>query len=273
MDKSPRFSYPLVMGIVNVTPDSFSDGGLFLTPESVQARVQQLSQEGAQIIDIGAESTRPGATPLSYEEEYARLIPVVEILAQDTPFLSIDTSKSRIAEKALALGADMINDVGGLQKDPDMAGVIAQANAWAVIMHSAESGMRDGAVMEQIIAFFETSLERAEAAGISRQRLILDPGLGFEKTLAQNYEILAHLGRLKPFNLPILVGASRKRMIGHLTQTPPCDRMYGSLAAHVLAVANGAQMVRVHDVKAHVQALKVAGYYLDRTLSLSTRQR
>lgn len=249
---------PLVMGILNVTPDSFSDGGIFAMPEAARARLRALQEEGADLIDIGAESTRPGATPVPLEEERRRLLPVLEAVCAEETLISVDTQKAAIARESLALGAKVINDVGGFQKDPLMAETIAAGGGWGIILHAREHADPSCAIVEEVLRFFEKALEIARKAGLPEERLLLDPGLGFGKTLLQNYKLLQHLPKFKRFGLPLVVGASRKRMIGDVIRRPPLERLHGTVAAHVLAVARGAQMVRVHDVQAHFDALKVA---------------
>jgi dihydropteroate synthase len=249
-----------VMGVLNVTPDSFSDGGRFLTADRAVAQARRMIAEGADIIDIGAESSRPyiGAAPISAEEELARLAPVVRQVADLGTPVSIDTTKAEVAAWAIEAGAAMVNDVWGLQRDPDMARVVAQHGVPVVIMHNREKP--DGAIdiMNDIEAFFAHSLDIATRAGIKRERIVLDPGIGFGKTPEQSLTAIAQLGRLKSFGLPLLVGASRKRFINAVIPSEPGERLPGSLAAHLVAAENGAAIVRVHDVAETVQALRVA---------------
>jgi dihydropteroate synthase len=251
---------PLVMGILNITPDSFSDGGEFLDPHAAVAQAQRLAAEGADIIDVGAESTRPygDAVRVPLDEERERLSPVLpEVIALGIP-VSIDTLKARIAAWALDLGAAMINDVWGLQRDPDMAPLVAERGAFVVIMHNRESADPAIDIIADVTEFFQRSLAIAARAGISRERIVLDPGIGFGKTPQQSITCIARLGAWRSFGLPILVGASRKRFIHSITPSQPQQRLGGSLAAHLLAVENGAVLVRVHDVAPTVQALAVA---------------
>ena len=250
----------LVMGVLNVTPDSFSDGGRFLDPDHALAQVQKMSADGADIIDIGAESSRPyaGAVPVSAEEELARLTPILcKVIGLTVP-VSIDTMKAKVADWALEAGATLVNDVWGLQRDPAMAGVVAHHKVPVVIMHNRETADPAIDIMADMEAFFRRSLDIAERAGIARDRIVLDPGIGFGKTPKQSLTALARLGQLKTFGLPLLVGASRKRFISSVVPSQPDDRLAGSLAAHLLAVENGAAIVRVHDVAETVQALRVA---------------
>jgi dihydropteroate synthase len=250
---------PAVMGVLNVTPDSFSDGGRFVAPENALAQAKRMIAEGADIIDIGAESTRPyGAQPISAEEELQRLRPVLgEVVALGTP-VSIDSMKSAVVAWALAAGARIANDVWGLQRDPDMAGVIAEHGVPAIVMHNRDRADPAVDIMQDIAAFFTRSLELAAKAGISESQLVLDPGIGFGKTPEQSMIALARLDELRSFGLPLLVGASRKRFIDTVTPSEPHQRLGGSIAAHVLAAKNGARIIRTHDVAETVQALRVA---------------
>jgi dihydropteroate synthase len=250
----------LVMGVINVTPDSFSDGGHFLEPQAAIAQARRLAAEGADILDIGAESTRPygGAVRVTLEEERARLEPILsEVVALGCP-VSIDTMKASVAAWALDRGAAMANDVWGLQRDPDMARVVAERGAPVIIMHNRDAADPAIDIIADVTAFFERSLDIAERAGIMRARVVLDPGIGFGKTPEQSVTCIARLDALRHFGLPILVGASRKRFIHTILPSQPMERLGGSLAAHLLAVENGAAIVRVHDVAPTVQALAVA---------------
>ncbi len=250
----------LVMGVLNVTPDSFSDGGRHLDPDSALAQARRMVGEGADIVDVGAESTRPygDARPVSLEEEKRRLQPVLPgITALGVP-VSIDTMKADIADWALGLGAAIVNDVWGLQRDPDMAGVAAAHNAPVIVMHNREQADPEIDIVVDILRFFERSLDIAARAGIGRAKIVLDPGIGFGKTPDQSILVLARLSELKRFELPLLVGASRKRFIDSVVAAPPDRRIGGSIAAHVLAALDGAAIVRAHDVRETVQALRVA---------------
>jgi dihydropteroate synthase len=251
---------PLVMGVVNVTPDSFSDGGRFLDPQAALAHARRLAAEGADILDVGAESTRPygGAVRVSLEEERARLEPVLsEVIALGIP-VSIDTLKAAIATWALDLGAAIVNDVWGLQRDAAMARVVAEHGAPVIIMHNRETADPAIDIVAEVTSFFRRSLDIAARAGIPRERIILDPGIGFGKTAEQSLTCIARLDAWRGFATPLLVGASRKRFIHSVAPSDPMERLGGSLAAHLLAVENGAAIVRVHDVAATVQALAVA---------------
>jgi dihydropteroate synthase len=251
---------PIVMGILNVTPDSFSDGGRFLDPGAAIQHARRMVAEGADVIDIGAESTRPygTATPVSLSEEVRRLEPVLAAVAGLGVPVSIDTMKAQVAAHALAAGASIVNDVWGLQRDPDMAGVVARHAVPIIMMHNRETADPAIDIMADIAAFFARSLDLAERAGIARDRMVLDPGIGFGKTPEQSITALARLDQLKAFGLPLLVGASRKRFIDTICPAPPDRRLGGSLAAHLLAVAGGARIIRTHDVAETVQAFRVA---------------
>jgi dihydropteroate synthase len=251
---------PIVMGILNVTPDSFSDGGRFIDPEAAIAHARRMVTEGAQIIDIGAESTRPygTATPVSLTEEVRRLEPVLTAVAALGVPVSIDTMKAQVAAAALEAGASMVNDVWGLQRDPDMAGVVARHGVPVIIMHNRDTADPAIDIMADMAAFFTRSLDLAARVGIARERIVLDPGIGFGKTPEQSLTALARLDQLNAFGLPLLVGASRKRFIDKVSPAPPDRRLGGSLAAHLLAVAEGARIIRAHDVGETVQALRVA---------------
>ena len=250
---------PIVMGVLNVTPDSFSDGGRFLDPAAAIDQARRMIAEGADLLDIGAESTRPygGAVAVPIAEEMRRLAPVLPaVVALGVP-VSIDTMKAEVAAWALARGAAIVNDVWGLQRDPDMARVVAEHAAPVVLMHNRATADPDIDIMADIAAFLSRSLEIAARAGIARERIVLDPGIGFGKTPEQSVTAIARLGDLKSFGLPILIGASRKRFIDRISPAAPDRRLGGSLAAHLAAVASGAAIVRTHDVAETVQALRV----------------
>jgi dihydropteroate synthase len=257
--------YPAVMGVLNVTPDSFSDGGQFDTPERALAQVRRMIAEGADIIDIGAESTRPyGAEPVSAEEELKRLRPVLAgVVSLGVP-VSIDSMKSAVVAWALDAGATMANDVWGLQRDPGMAGLLAARNSPVIVMHNRDRVDAGVDIMKDIAAFFAHSLEIAAKAGISRGNIVLDPGIGFGKTPEQSMTALARLNELSAFGLPLLVGASRKRFISSVVPSEPDRRLGGSIAAHVVAAKGGARIIRTHDVSETVQALRVAAAIWDR---------
>ena len=251
---------PIVMGILNVTPDSFSDGGQFLDPKVAIAHARRMADEGADILDIGGESTRPyiGAVPVSLEDEMARLKSVLPAVVELGVAVSIDTIKAKVAVWALDAGATIVNDVWGLQRDGDMARVVAERGVPVVIMHNREPA--DGAIdiVADVTAFFQRSLDIAARAGIARTAIVLDPGVGFGKTSEQSMEVIARLDAFKSFGLPLLVGASRKRFINTVVPSAPGERLGGSIAAHMIAVANGASIIRTHDVAQTIQALRIA---------------
>ncbi len=256
---------PAVMGVLNITPDSFSDGGQFIAPEHALTQARRMIAEGADIIDIGAESTRPyGSQPVSAEEERERLQPILaEIVALGIP-VSIDSMKSSVVAWALDSGAVIANDVWGLQRDAGMAELVAKRNVPVIVMHNRDSADAGLDIMKDIAEFFERSLEIAAKAGIATGNIVLDPGIGFGKTQDQSMMVLGRLHELKTFNLPLLVGASRKRFIDTITPSPPERRLGGSIAAHLIAVKGGAQIIRTHDVTETVQALRVAAAIEDK---------
>jgi dihydropteroate synthase len=248
-----------LMGIVNVTPDSFSDGGAFASVAAAVAHGERLAAEGAAILDVGGESTRPKASPVGEDEEIARTIPVVAELSRRvaTP-ISIDTMKARVAAAAIEAGASIVNDVWGFQRDPEMARVAADTGAVAVLMHNRATIDPGVDIVADVLDFLSRSIDLALAAGVPREKLILDPGFGFGKTPVQNFELIRRLGELIVLGCPILLGVSRKSSIGGLTgQNIPAERLAGSLAAGLAGVANGAAILRVHDVEPHRQALQV----------------
>lgn len=256
---------PFLMGVVNATPDSFSDGGRYLAPDAAVAQAERLAEEGADLVDLGGESTRPGSAPVDEAEELRRVVPVVERLrARGFPLpISLDTCKAAVARAGLAAGADLVNDVTGLA-DPAMARVIAEAGCPAVLMHlrgtpatmQAHATYRD--VLGEVAAELRAALARAEAAGIPAGLIILDPGIGFAKTTPQNVELLARVGELRALGRPLLVGPSRKRFVGELTGAPVEARLPGTLAAVAACVLAGVEWLRVHDVAAARQAAVVA---------------
>jgi dihydropteroate synthase len=251
---------PAVMGVLNVTPDSFSDGGRFLDPSIAIEQAQRMVAAGADVLDIGAESTRPygGAVPVPIEEEIRRLAPVLpSAVALGVP-VSIDTMKAKVAAWALASGAAIVNDVWGLQRDGDLARVVAEHGVPVIIMHNRQAADPSIDIMADIAAFFSRSLDIAVGAGIARANIVLDPGIGFGKTAEQSITAVARLAELKSFGLPLLVGASRKRFIDKVSLASPDQRLGGSIAAHVLAAADGAAIIRTHDVPETVQALRIA---------------
>jgi dihydropteroate synthase len=250
---------PLAMGVLNVTPDSFSDGGQFFDSEHAIARARRMVADGADIIDIGAESTRPygNAVTVSVEDELRRLEPVLPAVRRMGVPVSIDTMKADVAAWALDNGASIANDVWGLQRDPAMATLVAQREVPVIMMHNRERADPALDIMPDIKAFFALSLEIAERAGVRRELIVLDPGIGFGKTPEQSMTAIARLSELKEFRCPLLVGASRKRFIDRVSPAPPDQRIGGSITAHTIAVLNGAAIIRAHDVAETVQALRV----------------
>jgi dihydropteroate synthase len=251
---------PIVMGVLNVTPDSFSDGGRFLDPVDAIDQARRMITEGADVLDIGAESTRPygAAVAVPIAEEMRRLGPVLPAVVGLGVAVSIDTMKAEVAAWALAAGAAIVNDVWGLQRNGELARVVAQHAVPVIIMHNREAADPAIDIVADICAFFSRSLDIAARAGIARQNIVLDPGIGFGKTPEQSLMAIARLPELKSFGLPLLVGASRKRFIDTVSPAPPDQRLGGSIAAHLLAVAGGAAIIRTHDVAETVQALRVA---------------
>jgi dihydropteroate synthase len=256
---------PLVMGIVNVTPDSFSDGGLHMEIESALAHGRTLIQQGADILDIGGESTRPGATPVPVEEELRRVLPVVKQLAAEASIpLSVDTYKAETARACLAAGAQIINDITGLTGDPAMAEVVRVARAGVIVMHmqGTPATMQINPQYDDVVAdvgcFLETRLQQLTSSGIARTQIVLDPGIGFGKTLDHNFELLAGLSELQRLGRPICLGVSRKGFLGKVSKRPVQQRLAGSVAAVLYAVSQqAAQIVRVHDVMETQYALAV----------------
>jgi dihydropteroate synthase len=255
---------PVVMGVVNVTPDSFSDGGRFLPVEAAIAQGVRLVEEGAAIVDIGGESTRPGAAPVSVEEELRRVIPAVEGLTRALPqaIISVDTSKPEVIRQAIAAGAGLINDVRALGEPGALEAVVASDCA-VCLMHmqgDPQTMQRSPSyvdVVKEVKAYLEERVQRCRAAGVSADRILVDPGFCFGKTLEHNLEMLRHLKDLTPEGLPLLVGLSRKSIVGTLTGRATTDRVHGSVALAVIAALNGALIVRAHDVAATVDALKI----------------
>jgi dihydropteroate synthase len=255
---------PSVMGVVNVTPDSFSDGGVFLRPEAAVAEAYGMLQEGAAIVDIGGESTRPGAEGVSLEEELRRIEPVLRSL-QGQP-VSIDTSKASVARQALEEGAVMVNDVTALRGDPEMAAVVADGDAYLCLMHmlgeprTMQDDPRYDDVVSEVVAFLEDRLAFATNAGIPEEHIGLDPGIGFGKTVEHNLELLRRLDEIVALGRPVVVGASRKRFLGRVLGDPGAitGPVAASVAVAVLAYEHGAVIIRAHDVREHVEALKAA---------------
>jgi len=249
------------MGILNITPDSFSDGGRFLALGAALRQAERMAQEGADLIDIGGESTRPGATPVSCEEELRRVLPIIRrVSGRLSVPLSIDTAKAEVARQALDAGASLVNDVTALRGDPAMASVVARARVPVILMHmrgtpqTMQRRTRYQHVVHDVRAALCLALQRALRAGIAKERLLIDPGLGFGKTPAQNLDLLHHLDRFTAL-APVVVGPSRKSFIGQVLDAPMEDRLVGTLACVAYAAAHGAAMVRVHDVKPAVQLL------------------
>lgn len=255
----PLGGRPLIMGILNVTPDSFSDGGAYTSTTEAVAAAERMIADGAAIIDVGGESTRPGYAPVDAATEMKRAIPVVESLASiSAATISIDTYKAEVAREALNAGAHIVNDVWGLSRDPGMAKTIAEGRAAAIIMHNREQ--IDGAldIFEEMKAFFSAAIEKALRAGVGKDQIVLDPGIGFGKTLEQNLDVLGNLSKLNDFGFPVLLGASRKSFINKISPSDPGERIGGSVVTTVFAALEGLAIIRVHDVATHMQALKIA---------------
>jgi len=250
----------VVMGVLNVTPDSFSDGGSFVEPRDAVARARQMVAEGAAIIDVGGESTRPGAAAVTQEEELRRVIPVIEALADwGGALISIDTYRADIARQAVNAGAHIVNDIWGLQADPEMASAVAASGAGVVVMHNGRDRVVLPDPIEDQIAWLERSLSRAGNAGIAEDKVVLDPGFGFAKeTVAINLELVDRLPELAVLGRPLLVGTSRKRFVGAITGREPAERAAGTAATNVILRMQGAALFRVHDVAINVDALAVA---------------
>lgn len=253
---------PLVMGIVNVTPDSFSDGGEHATPEAAIAHGRLLARQGADILDIGGETTRPGAQPPDLQTELARVLPVIEALAGDGLVLSIDTRRAAVMEAAIRAGARIVNDVSGLAHDPEARGTVARLGCPVVLMHmrgtpaTMTEAAQYGDVIEEVKAELAALIIAAAYAGVAPDRIAIDPGIGFAKTAEQSLDLLARVDRFTSLGYPLLIGASRKSFIGHLRgEADPKARIGGSIAAALFAAQNGARILRVHDVLATRQAL------------------
>ena len=259
------FARPAVMGVLNVTPDSFSDGGAFLNPAAAMAHARLMVAEGADLVDVGGESTRPGAPPVPADEELRRVMPVIDLLAEQGGIpISIDTSKAAVARAAAGAGAVLVNDVTALRGDPGMAAVVAESGVDLCLVHmrgdpqTMQDDPRYGDVVSEVRAFLEERLSFAIGNGIPEERVWLDPGIGFGKTLEHNLELLRRLGEIVAVGPPVVIGVSRKRFLGTLTGRSEPDRAAGGLAANVLAFERGAHMFRVHDVSATRDALMVA---------------
>ena len=261
-----RFPRPSVMGVVNVTPDSFSDGGVHFDPTVAIAAARRMVAEGAALVDVGGESTRPGSDGVSVDEELRRVVPVLEGLAAADVPVSIDTAKAEVARRAIELGAELVNDVSALRADPDLAGVVADAGAYLCLMHmqgeprTMQLDPRYDDVASEVAAFLEERLAFAVSQGIAEERICLDPGIGFGKTAQQNFELVRRLDVLLALGRPVLIGFSRKSSLGRVTgdldaKTGPLS---ASVAAAVSAYERGASILRVHDVREHVEALAVS---------------
>lgn len=261
MAKAAAYTLPTsrahVMGILNVTPDSFSDGGRHNEAEAALTHATAMIAQRADILDIGAESTRPGSAQVALEDEWTRLAPILEPVCDLGIPVSIDTYKAEIARRACRAGAVIVNDVWGLQRDPDMAETVAEAGVHVVMMHNRDKADAGVDILSDIDRFFEKSLQLAEAAGIAKEKQILDPGFGFGKTVDQNFVILNRFEQLKKHGFPILAGASRKRMIGAVLNVETDDRLYGSLAVHMTALLKGADIIRAHDVGPHADCVRM----------------
>ena len=260
----PTDDTPMLMGVLNVTPDSFSDGGRYLEPSAAVAHALAMVEQGANLIDIGAESSRPGASPVDEQEELHRLIPVVKAVSRETTVpVSVDTMKATVARRALEAGASIVNDISALRWDPGMAQVVAEARAGLVLMHmqgwpaTMQRAPHYNDVVEDIRTFLSERLQAAIEAGVEREQILLDPGLGFGKTLEHNLILLKRLDAFLTLGRPILVGASRKAFIGSVVNRPVDERLMGTAAAIVVAILHGAHIVRVHDVGAMRDVVKM----------------
>ena len=263
MSNSIDFSTPIVMGILNITTDSFYDGGKFITKDKIEKQIKKIEQEGAKIIDIGASSSRPGSKPVSEKTELDRLIPTIEIVKKITPNLkiSIDTFRSKVARECIKNGADIINDISAGEFDKDMFGTIAELNVPYIMMHMKGDSlsMQNNPVYENIISeitsFFEEKIHKLKSMGFNK--IIIDPGLGFGKTIEHNYEILKNLSEFNKLNLPILIGASRKSMIYTLLNVSATEALNGTTVVNTISLTNGANILRVHDVNEAVECIKI----------------
>jgi dihydropteroate synthase len=259
-----------VMGVVNVTPDSFSDGGEFLDPAAAIAHGRRLAADGAGILDIGGESTRPGAAPVDAEEEVRRVLPVIEALADTGTQISIDTTKTEVAGRALDAGASIVNDVSAFRFAPELAGLVADAGADCCLMHmlGEPRTMQEDPLYDDVVAdvkaFLDERMRFATAAGVREDRIWLDPGIGFGKTLQHNLELLRRLDEIVALGRPVVVGTSRKSFLGKLTGKPEKERLPGTIATNVIALERGARIFRVHDVAEVTEALTVAAATLSR---------
>lgn len=259
---------PKLMGVVNVTPDSFSDGGLFLDAEAAIAHGRELVEQGAEILDVGGESTRPGAEEVGADEELARVVPVVQGWGKSGAAISIDTSKLAVAEAALGAGATIVNDVTALRNDPEIGALCAERNAGLILMHmqgdprSMQANPTYDDVVDDVKAFLAERLAFAVDSGVAEEKIWLDPGIGFGKTLEHNLELLRRLGELRDLGRPLVVGTSRKSFLGKIDGSAVDDRIGGTIASTVFAAAEGADVLRVHDVAETAQAMKMAAAIL-----------
>lgn len=255
---SPQAPHSRIMGILNVTPDSFADGGQFDRLAAAVDHALEMTRQGADIIDIGGESTRPGHERVSAETELARVIPVIRELKHKVGCpMSIDTSKALVAERSLAAGVTILNDIWGLQRDPEIAAVAAAFDVETIVMHNRDEIDPAIDIFEDLFRFFDKSLALAREAGLSEARIVLDPGIGFGKTLKQNLQLIKGVARLKTYGFPVLIGLSRKSMIGKLLDNEVAERLIGSVVLDTLALSAGADIIRVHDVAEHVEARKL----------------
>lgn len=247
-----------VMGILNATPDSFSDGGQYVCVEAAVAQALKMIEEGADIIDVGGESTRPGSVEVDAAEEIRRVVPVIKaIRAVSDVSISIDTYKAEVAEQAIMAGATMINDVWGFQRDEKLAKVAARYDVPAILMHNQNGTDYATDIIDSMKCFFERSIAIALEAGVAKEKIILDPGIGFGKTVAQNLEVMKRLPEVKAFGYPVLLGTSRKSMIGKVLDLPVNERLEGTLVTTTVGVQSGMAIIRVHDVKENVRAIKM----------------
>ncbi|MGL5311725.1 MAG: dihydropteroate synthase [Peptostreptococcaceae bacterium] len=248
-----------IMGILNVTPDSFSDGGDFSNIDIAINHAKEMIEQGADIIDLGGESTRPGHNYVDAQEEKRRILPVIKKLKEEIQVpISVDTYKADVADAALELGVEMINDVWGLRKDKNMADVVAKHDAYVCIMHNQDGTEYDKDIMESIKEFLQESIDLGLKSGIKKEKIVLDPGIGFGKTFEQNLEVLRRLAELNDLGYPVLLGTSRKSVIGGVLNVEPKERVEGTLATTVLGIRDGVDIVRVHDVKENIRAAKMA---------------
>lgn len=249
-----------IFGVLNVTPDSFSDGGRFEGKEAAFEQAQRMAAEGADVLDVGGESTKPGFEGVSVEEEIARVVPVIEAIKREAsmPIVSIDTTKAAVAAAALEAGAEIVNDVWGFQRDPEIAAVAANWNATCVLMHNSRGGWRRDSVIDSIKVYWEESVSLALRAGIEENRIILDPGIGFTDTRKQDFEMLRNLSSLRAFGFPLLLGASRKRVTGEPLGLGLEERLETTLATTALGIEAGIDFVRAHDVKENVRVAKMS---------------